>query len=154
MLLAVGLSLSLSSCNPARKYEKAERESIDNYFNQNDTINFELKPSGLYYHEVVAGTGRAAMTQDTAYVTYTGMFLDGTVFNTNVGGTSLIFPVNEGYLITGFDEGITYMKEGGKSMFLIPSSLAYGPQGYLSIGGYTPLLYNVELVHVVPGPAK
>ena len=44
------------------------------------------------------------------------------------------------------------MKEGGKATILIPSSLAYGTQGYYTIPGYTPLLYDVELVKVVAGP--
>ncbi len=65
------------------------------------------------------------------------------------------FPVAEGYLIAGFDEGISYMKEGGKATFLLPSSLAYGSAGLLyQLPGYTPLLYDVELVKVSPGPAK
>ena len=57
-------------------------------------------------------------------------------------------------LIAGFDEGITYMKEGGKATFLIPSKLAYGTSGYYTIPGYTPLLYDVQLVKVIPGPGK
>jgi FKBP-type peptidyl-prolyl cis-trans isomerase len=103
---------------------------------------------------VLLGTGPAPVTHDTAYVIYTGSFLDGTVFDSNVGKANLIFPVDEGVLIQGFDEGVLYMKQGGKAQFLIPSSLGYGTQGYYSIGGYTPLLYDVELVLVKPGPGK
>ncbi len=40
------------------------------------------------------------------------------------------------------------MKEGGKAILLIPSSLAYGPYGQNSIPGYTPLLFEVELIDV------
>jgi FKBP-type peptidyl-prolyl cis-trans isomerase len=46
------------------------------------------------------------------------------------------------------------MQEGGKASFLIPSKLAYGSSGYYTIGGYTPLLYDVELLLVKPGPGK
>ena len=154
LFLVAGSLVLLVSCDPAKKYEKAERESIDNYLSANSTLDFQLKPSGMYYLEVLAGTGPAPVTHDTVYVYYTGKYLDGTVFDTNVGKTSLIFPVAEGVLIQGFDEGITYMNQGGKAQFLIPSSLAYGPQGYYTIGGYTPLIYDVELVLVKPGPAK
>ena len=154
MFLAAGTILSLVSCNPAAKYEKEEKESMNNYLNSNSNLNYELKPSGLYYLEVQAGTGRTPVAHDTAYVRYTGKFLNGTVFDSNVGKPDLIFPVAEGYLIAGFDEGITYMKEGGKASFLVPSNLAYGPSGRGIIGGYTSLLYDVELVHVKPGPGK
>jgi FKBP-type peptidyl-prolyl cis-trans isomerase FkpA len=154
LFLAVGLVIALVSCNPASKYEKAEKLSISNYLNSHVNDTFALESSGLYYHQVVLGTGPAPVTHDTAYVVYTGSFLDGTVFDSNVGKASLIFPVDEGVLIQGFDEGILYMKQGGKAQFLIPSSLGYGTQGYYSIGGYTPLLYDVELVLVKPGPGK
>lgn len=154
LCFAVGIVIALVSCNPASKYEKAEKESISNYINNHLTDTFTLESSGLYYHQVLLGTGPAPVTHDTAYVVYTGKFLDGTVFDSNVGKASLIFPVDEGVLIQGFDEGITYMNQGGKAQFLIPSKLAYGPQGYYTIGGYTPLIYDVELVLVKPGPRK
>jgi len=155
LLFAIVLTISLVSCNPARKYEKQEESEIASYLSLNSTLEFVKKPSGLYYFEVAAGTGRAAATHDTAYLKYTAKFLDGTVFDTNVGRTdSLKFPINEGWMITGFDEGVTYMNEFGKAMFLVPSSLAYGATGYYIIEGYTPLLFDVELVRIKPGPAK
>ena len=155
LFLAVVLMLSLGSCDPSKKYEKAERESIQNYLNSNSDLNFELKPSGLYYHEVLAGTGRMPIMHDTAYLKYTEKFLDGTIYDTNVGTTdTLIRPVAEGWIVYGIDEGITYMKEGGKTTFLVPSKLAYGSSGSYSIPGYTALLFDIELVRVKPGPGK
>ena len=151
---AAGLVLLLVSCNPTSKYEKAEKESIQSYLSSNSADTFDLKPSGLYYHNILTGTGRMPVIHDTAFVQYTGKYLDGSIFDTNVGAADLSFPVAEGYLIAGFDEGILYMKEGGKARFLIPSSLGYGPAGYYSIPGYTPLLYEVTLVRVAPGPSK
>jgi hypothetical protein len=128
--------------------EKLESEKIQNYFNFNPTLSFQLKPSGLYYLDLSVGTGPVPVAHDTAYVQYTGKFLSGNVFDTNTGGSDLVFPVAEGVLIAGFDEGITYMREGGKALFLIPSNLAYGSAGYYTIPGYTPLLYEVVLVKV------
>ena len=155
-VLTVGLFMVLlASCNPSKKYEREEKAEIQNYLNSNPNLNFVLKPSGLYYLEVEAGSGLPAETHDTAYVMYTGKFLNGSVFDTNVGtDDTLFFPVNEGYLIQGFDEGITYMREGGKSIFLLPSALAYGSSGTYYIQGYTPILFDVELVLVKPGPPK
>jgi FKBP-type peptidyl-prolyl cis-trans isomerase len=154
LFFAAVLLLSLGSCDPGRKYEKDESNSISGYLNSHPTDTFKLETSGLYYRDVVAGTGRTPAVHDTAHVIYTGKYLNGTVFDTNVGGADLIFPIGEGYLITGFDEGITYMVEGGKAQMLVPSKLAYGTQGYYTIPGYTPLLFDVELVKVVPGPTK
>jgi FKBP-type peptidyl-prolyl cis-trans isomerase FkpA len=154
LLIGAGLIISLVSCNPASKYEKAEQDAIAGYLKANSTMAYELKPSGLYYLDVVVGTGVTPVAHDTAYVIYTGKFLDGTVFDSNVGKANLIFPVAEGLMIPGFDEGITYMKQGGKASFLVPSKLAYGTTGYYTIPGYTALLYDVELVQVKAGPGK
>jgi FKBP-type peptidyl-prolyl cis-trans isomerase FkpA len=156
LVLTAALIVSLISCNPAAKYEKSERESIDNFLHSNDTLSFDLKPSGLYYHEEVAGTGRTPQVHDTAYVYYTGKFLNGTVFDTNTGtgGKVLSFPIGEGLMISGFDEGIIYMKEGGKALLVLPSKLAYGTQGWYTIPGYTALQFELQLVKVVPGSSK
>jgi FKBP-type peptidyl-prolyl cis-trans isomerase FkpA len=152
LFFVVAVLFSLGSCDPARKYEKAESEAISNYLSSNPSDTFKLEPSGLYYLNVLTGTGRTPVVHDTAHVVYTGKFLNGTVFDSNAGQADLVFPVGESALIPGFDEGITYMKEGGKATFLIPSKLAYGTQGYYSIPGYTALLYDVQLVKVIPGP--
>jgi len=153
IIFASVILLMFYSCDPGKKYEKEEAAAIQDYLSINSNLNFVLKPSGLYYLEVEEGTGPQPITSDTAWVKYTGKFLDGRVFDTNVGTTdSLGFPVYEGWLIYGFDEGILYMKEGGKATLLIPSSLAYGSAGKSIIPGYTPLLFDIELLHVIPGP--
>lgn len=145
----------LASCNNTKKYEREEETTIQNYLNSNPSLNFELKPSGLYYLDVEIGSGIQAETHDTAFVKFTMKFLDGTVYDTNVGtDDTLIFPVNEQIWPAGFDEGITYMREGGKAMFLMPSKLAYGGAGTYGIPGYTPLLFDIELVLIKPGPGK
>ena len=144
-----------SSCDPSKKYKEQEKALIQNYIEEHPTMNFDLKPSGLYYLEVVTGTGRATKLSDTLYMKYTGKLLDGRTFDTNVDvADSLIYPALEGWLLTGFEEGTSYMKEGGKSTILVPSSLGYGSVGYLMISGYTPLLFEIELCKVKPGPNK
>jgi FKBP-type peptidyl-prolyl cis-trans isomerase len=154
LLLVTALMLSLGSCDPAKKYEKREKAEIQNFLNNNSNLNFELKPSGLYYLEVLTGTGRTPVLHDSAFVMLKVKFTDESVYYTNEGTKdTLVFPVAEGALIYGLDEGITYMKEGGKATLLVPSSLAYGASGNgYGIPGYTPLLYDVQLVRVKPAP--
>lgn len=155
VIFPVSIIISLTSClKSTKELEQEEAAKIQNYLIANPSLNFDLKESGLYYLEVETGTGLPANTHDTAYVLYTAKFLDGTELDSNVGtDDTLIFPVDEGYIISGFDEGVTYMREGGESLFLIPSKLAYGSTGdYYSIPGYTPLLFNVWLVRLKQGP--
>jgi len=156
LLFAAVILISIFSCDPGNKYEEEEAALIQDYISAHPDLNFELKPSGLYYMDVEAGTGRQAVTHDTAYVRYDLALVDGSFGSSNYEDTiAYIFPVDEGWNIDGFDEGITYMKEGGKSVLLIPSALGYGRNGYYPyIDGYAPLLYEIELVLVKPGPEK
>jgi peptidylprolyl isomerase len=143
------------SCDVSKKYEKEEAESIQSYLSQNSNLNFELKASGLYYLEIEEGIGELPATGDTAQVRYTGMLLNGSIFDSNIENPDPYpVPVKGGTTIAGFDEGISYMKPGGKSLLLVPSSLAYGDRGTYWIPGYTPLLFEVEVISVIPGPGK
>ena len=152
-LLIITLILSLTACNPSAKMEKQENEEIQAFLSSTDSI-FVKQPSGLYYHEIVAGTGVSPKKADSAFVKYTGKFLDGTIFDSNVV-TGKLYAFIVGYNIPGFDEGVTLMKVGGKSTLLIPSKLAYGANGsYPYIPGHTPLLFDLELVKVIPHTGK
>ena len=150
LLLAVVSMISTVSCDVRKKYEEREKEKIQDYLTRNSTLNFSLKPSGLYYLEVEAGTGLSPVDNDSVFVKYTGLFLGGEVFNSNVMNTETYnYVVGNNSNITGFNEGISYMKEGGKSLILVPSSLAWGVNGnYPYIEGYTPVLFQLELVRV------
>lgn len=111
--------------------------------------------SGLQYIEEVAGTGRAAEAGTKVSVHYTGMLEDGTVFDSSVQrGQPIDFMLGVGQVIPGWDEGIALMSTGGKARLIIPSELAYGPQG--AGNGVIPpdatLTFDVELVDVQDGP--
>ena len=153
MLLAVALMVLTVSCDPSKKYERQEKDKIDTYLKENSDLDFVKQPSGLYYLEVEAGTGLSPFPGDSAYVNYIGKFLDGTVFDSNVT-QGMLYGFIVGQNIVGFDEGVTKMKEGGKSTLLIPSSLGYGTFGTYTIPGYTPLLFDIELVKVVPAVSE
>jgi len=80
---------------------------------------------------VVAGSG------DTVSVVYTGMFDNGTVFDTNVNLTPLTFMVGAGQMIPGFDAAVLGMRVNEKKTVTIPYTQAYGA-------------YNPQLVAIVP----
>jgi len=148
----VGLiMIMLSSCNPSKKYEEQEEAEIQQFLNDHPELNFELKQSGLYYMDVTVGTGEQVKQSDTAFIFYTGYFLNGNEFDSNVDDTAFVFPTGEGWVIPGFDEGVMLMREGGTAKFLIPSYLGYGNSGYY-MPSYTPLLFDVLLDSLVAGP--
>jgi FKBP-type peptidyl-prolyl cis-trans isomerase len=106
--------------------------------------------SGLEYIEIEAGTGAQAQAGKTVSVHYTGKFPDGKVFDSSVSrGEPISFPLGQGRVIKGWDEGIALMKVGGKAQLIIPPELGYGERG---AGGAIPpnatLVFDVELVDV------
>ncbi len=158
ILIITIIAMAFSSCfdRRAKELEKQEEETIQSYLQQSP-YTFEQKTSGLYYYEHVTGTGQALQAHDTAYVMYSLKFLNGYQLATTIGTTdTLIFPVLEGWTIPGFDEGVSYMKQGGESVLLIPSKLAYGYAGSYTgtIPGYTPLLFDIFLVKVKADPTN
>ena len=101
--------------------------------------------SGLRYRAVRPGAGRRPAPTDLVTVRYTGVKLDGTVFDASArhGGTAQ-FPLNQ--VIKGWTEGLQLMQEGAVYHFVIPPELAYGKQGPPSIGPDQTLLFEVELI--------
>jgi peptidylprolyl isomerase len=115
--------------------------------------NVLTTPSGLGYVEIEKGDGPAPQTGDVVAVHYTGTLEDGTEFDSSYGrGEPFAFPLGQGFVIPGWDEGIALMNVGGKARLIIPPELGYGDAG---AGGVIPpgatLIFDVELVDILPG---
>ncbi len=104
--------------------------------------------SGLYFVETEKGDGPKVESGDMVYVHYEGRLLDGTVFDSSYDrGEPLEFVVGQGWVIPGWDEGITMMHVGGKATLVIPSHLGYGDKGAgPMIPAYSTLVFDVEVV--------
>lgn len=113
------------------------------------TEGYNTTASGLKYVTVEEGIGAAPTATDIVTVHYTGRLLDGTVFDSSVArGEPAAFPLQA--VIKGWTEGLQLMKEGGKTVFYIPSELAYGEMGTPGgpIGPNSDLIFEVELLQV------
>jgi len=82
------------------------------------------------------GTGPAAVIGNSVSVFYTGMFTNGTVFDSNVNGTPITFTVGSHQVIPGFENALVGMKAGQTKTVHIPVDQAYGP-------------YKPEYIHVI-----
>jgi FKBP-type peptidyl-prolyl cis-trans isomerase len=121
---------------------------IQNYAKQNN-LSVQKTPSGLYYSIETPGTGDNAKPGDNVSVHYKGYMLDGKVFDESFGrGEPITFPLGQGQVIAGWDEGIQMFKKGGKGKLLIPSRLGYGPQGSGPIPANSILIFDIELVDI------
>lgn len=105
---------------------------------------------GLQYGDIVAGTGPALRTGQTAQVQYTGWLTDGTSFDSSRKPGASPFPVTigpSGGVIAGWKEGLATMRVGGKRRLVIPPSLGYGVQGQPpAIPANATLIFDVEVI--------
>jgi FKBP-type peptidyl-prolyl cis-trans isomerase FkpA len=135
-----------------KEMQGKEKPEMEKYLADNK-ITVAPTASGLYYIETKKGTGPNPQPTDVVKVHYTGKFLDGRTFDSSVDrGEPIEFPLNQ--VIKGWTEGLQLMKKGGKAKLVIPSELAYGPQGREGIPPFSPLTFEVELIDIKPAPAQ
>jgi FKBP-type peptidyl-prolyl cis-trans isomerase FklB len=80
------------------------------------------------FKQIKAGNGIKPTLTDTVLITYTGKYVDGTVFDSNVGKETFKTSLNGG-AIPGFLEALTLMEEGSEAEVIIPYDIAYGKNG-------------------------
>ena len=108
--------------------------------------------------------GELAAYADTLAVDYTGMLLDGTVFDTSIEQTARdngLYSESRTYepyklvlgvsgVIQGWTAALSRMKEGEKATALIPSYYGYGSQGAGSIPPNSVLVFELDLTENRP----
>nr|WP_199223919.1 FKBP-type peptidyl-prolyl cis-trans isomerase [Paraconexibacter algicola] len=104
-------------------------------------------PPALVQKDIVVGKGEAAQAGDTLSMQYVGVsFSTGKQFDASWdrGGEPFTFPLGQGQVIQGWDQGIVGMKPGGRRLLVIPPA-----QGYGEAGSPPDILPNETLVFVV-----
>ena len=134
---------------------KIDDAILQKYIADNNLIAEEVA-AGLYAVIDSTGTGQNPTINSTVRVAYEGRFIeldnqnklvDGAVFDAS-SESGIVFPLQN--VIVGWQLGIPVFKPGGSGMLLIPSAMAYGPQGS---GGSIPpnsvLIFDVNLLEIV-----
>jgi FKBP-type peptidyl-prolyl cis-trans isomerase len=133
--------------------EKFEQEQIAEYLDSNDVDSAKLTvtETGLHFIEIGAGTGDLINADDDVDLWYTGRFIDGRVFKSNIGSSPLMVPIPAvPYFIPAWDEALRMMKEGGKARIIVPYELGFGESGSQEerVPPYMTLVYDLHVEKV------
>ncbi len=145
-LLFVLAIILFTSCSKEKEidYVAKNEEEIIAYISKND-LNAQKSTSGLYYVINDPGTGAQPTSTSNVKVAYKGYFTNGSVFDAS---SAAGIPFNLQQVIKGWTEGITYFKEGGSGLLLVPAHLGYGNSDYSTIPGGSVLIFEVNLISV------
>ena len=95
------------------------------------TVPDSSPPTSLEIVDDVVGDGAEASSGNTVSVHYVGVaWSSGSQFDASWDRMEPFqFPLGQGYVIKGWDEGVQGMKVGGRRTLHIPPHLGYGAQG-------------------------
>lgn len=126
-----------------------ERKNIPPANNQenvflNDQMQVEVSaPEMMIIRE---GEGeQTSSAGDTLSVFYTGYLIDGTTFDSNVGGNEFQFTIGAGEVISGWEIGLIDMKVGEVRRIVLPPDYGYGDMQVGQIPPNSVLIFDVEL---------
>ena len=142
-LLPVALATALALAPAIAQEQKTEKSETKMHTN----------PSGLQWTDIKEGTGETPKPGQIVVVDYTGWLFEngqkGTKFDSSVDrGQPIEFPIGQGRVIKGWDEGVGSMKVGGKRTLIIPPDIAYGTRGRGKIPPNATLIFDVELIAI------
>lgn len=128
-----------------------EKVILRQYLEQEE-LDFEPTPSGIYYIPVQQGHGEGIKQGDTISVHFEGRFFSSRIFDsTRKRNEPFQFVYGQKWqVVEGLEEAIGMMYPGERAIFIIPSRLAFG-QGGSSTGivpPFTSVIFDVEIIDV------
>lgn len=119
---------------------------------EEEKLPVELMASGIYFINLVPGKGKKIEPGDTITINYEGRFLNGKFFDSTVKRNQpfqFVFGT-EWQVVKGLEEAIGMMREGEKSLVILPSEMAFGSNGSSTgiIPPFTSLIFEVEILKV------
>lgn len=137
----------------ASRMEKAEQAALD-HFVRIQGLDSVLQDGKYWLKMIEQGKGAFLDSGKVLVVEYTGSKLDGTVVDDNrKSGRPYRFLPGAQQVVPGWELAFKGKRIGDRFKFVLPSSLAYGPEGlsdprtgtYL-IEPYTPMVFDIRIL--------
>ncbi|MGL4597381.1 MAG: FKBP-type peptidyl-prolyl cis-trans isomerase [Bacteroidia bacterium] len=111
--------------------------------------------SGLEYTVISKGDGPLPKAGERVSVLYVGKLLNDTVFDASYkhDNKPYTFKPGKAQVIAGWNEAFQLLHGGDKAILRIPAALGYGARANGSIPANSDLIFEVEVIDVIPAPA-
>jgi FKBP-type peptidyl-prolyl cis-trans isomerase len=106
---------------------------------------------GIYYKTISRGNGKRATPGNNIRVNYKSTLVNGQIIDNTYEANSLEYEVGRpDQVLDGFAIGISLMREGGESLMILPSNMAFGDKGSSSkiVPPFHTIIYHVKLEKV------
>lgn len=128
--------------------KESETNDIAAYLEKSG-ITIPPTSSGLYFIPLQEGAGKSVKKGDKVKVHYNASFLDGKKYDSSYDrGMPISFTIGNAEVISGWEEAVQLMKEGGKAKLIVPSKLGYGGSQRDKVKPYTPIIFEIELIKI------
>jgi FKBP-type peptidyl-prolyl cis-trans isomerase FkpA len=136
---------------------EAEQKALENYLKEKNITSIG-EPEGYIIVKKADGNGAPIVDGTTVQVNFTGMFLNGMVFDSNAkSGRPYTFTIGLNEVIAGWEFAFRKLRQGDKATLIIPSKLGYGKQGMMRpnsstyvVPPFSTLIFDVEVVRTIP----
>lgn len=113
--------------------------------------NVSVAPSatGVYYLEIVKGTGKSAEIGDLVTIHYNLYNIEDKLIETSYSTEPMQFIYGNNEMVPGIEEALEHMRVGGKATIIVPSKMGFGD---IAIDNELPanstVIFDLELVEV------
>jgi FKBP-type peptidyl-prolyl cis-trans isomerase len=97
---------------------------------------------GLYKKMLKEGSGPYPKEMKNVNIDYIGVLENGVKF---VEDQNVSFRLGAGEVISGWEYGVSTMKKGEKSIFVIRHDYAYGAEGQQKVPSYATVVFQIDL---------
>lgn len=105
--------------------------------------------TGVYYLEILTGTGDFPEEGDIVSIYYNMYNTDDKLVDSNYGTEPLSFVYGSGDMVPGIDEAVGQMRVGGKATIIVPSDMGFGDIAVdEALPAYSIVIFDLELVDV------
>ena len=118
-------------------------------FVKDHNVNVAPSPTGVYFLEIVKGTGAVVDNGDIVSVHYNLYNIDDKLIETSYGSEPMQFVYGAGEMVPGIEEALANMRVGGKATIIVPSTMGFGDVAIdKELPANSTVIFDLELIDV------